>query len=438
MPFVVHSMSATLRTPYLAIAQRMQFLSSGILLVMAISWLACFYPFDDALDRQGTPLGADFSMFYVAGKVVSEGSGAQIYDQAEHQRQLHDLFPNLRPAFCLPYRYPPLVAWLVSPLARLPYSLAYLGFFGVSIITWIFAVRLLQQHSPLVQVTQRYGIGWSLAAWPVALEVLIGGQASMFANLIAVCSLLLVRHKRFVAAGLVLAFAAYKPNVLALLTVGIVFRYPRVLLGILPMALILGTTTFIVSGWKVSEEYIGLLTRLAGNEWDVATPFWKVHGLESWIALLLPGHSRWISVSIGLGLSVAVGIWWRVRCASESIAFTESAVLLLVINALFNPYTPIYDLVLLAPAIMFGAERFLIRSSDEEPTAVSAGAMQLVLATLFFAPHLSQSLAKIFGLQIFPIALLIIALWFLRKTLIASGQFDRIGGPFLGRRPFST
>ena len=37
---------------------------------------------EDMLDRSGTPLCADFSMFYVAGQIVWDGAGEQLYDQA--------------------------------------------------------------------------------------------------------------------------------------------------------------------------------------------------------------------------------------------------------------------------------------------------------------------------------------------------------------------
>ena len=73
--------------------------------------------YDDLLDRSGTPLGADFSMFYVAGQMTAAGETAQLYDQAAHQARLHDLFPGIDPQFALPYRYPPIVALLMVPLA---------------------------------------------------------------------------------------------------------------------------------------------------------------------------------------------------------------------------------------------------------------------------------------------------------------------------------
>ena len=106
--------------PSVRVAERIRFLACAMGLVFLMGWGAWFWPLDDLLDRQGTPLGADFSMFYVAGQVVADGATDQLYHQAEHQRRLHELFPGLSPQFCLPFRYPPMVALLMSPLARLP------------------------------------------------------------------------------------------------------------------------------------------------------------------------------------------------------------------------------------------------------------------------------------------------------------------------------
>ena len=118
-------MTALVRTSNVAIAARLQFLACGMLVVMLLGWVAAFYPLDDLLDRQGTPLGADFSMFYAAGKVAGSEPSSSLYDQAVHQQQLHRLFPALSANFCLPYRYPPFVAALMAPLSTLPYWKAY-------------------------------------------------------------------------------------------------------------------------------------------------------------------------------------------------------------------------------------------------------------------------------------------------------------------------
>lgn len=406
-------MSSTLRTPYLAMAERMQFVSRVVLCIMLVGWLAWFFPFDDLLDQHGTPLGADFSMFYVAGQLAGDGAVDRLYDQAEHQRRLHQLFPALNEKFCLPYRYPPLVALMAAPLAWLPYGLAYVAFLVASLGAWLATVALLGKQCRFLRAAHWQSVGWSLAGWPVALETLIGGQASMFAALISVATLTCLRTNHTIWAGALLALAAYKPNVLALFAIGLMIKFPRILLGFAGMALLLGSLTYFTCGAGPLQEYVELLGRLAGDPWDVETPYWKVHGLASWVQLVVPQHARLVTIGIGLAASIGVGIWWRLRASQDAMMFCQAAAGLLVINALFNPYTPIYDLVILAPAVVLGVE--YVHGGARTSFAsdgVQAVVFQFILAAIFFGPHLSQALAKRLGVQVFPWILAAIALWF--------------------------
>ena len=116
------------RNPSRALAERVHFIASAMLIILPVGWIVWFYPYDDLLDRSGTPLGADYSMFYVAGQIVADGEAARLYDQSEHQRRLHTLFPGIDPEFCLPYRYPPFVALLAAPLSQLPYAASFATF----------------------------------------------------------------------------------------------------------------------------------------------------------------------------------------------------------------------------------------------------------------------------------------------------------------------
>ena len=91
------------RDPTQAFTERVRFVSTVLLTLFLLGWALWFWPYDDLLDRSGTPLGADFSIFYVAGQMTATGKPAQLYDQAAHQARLHDLFPGIDPQFALPY-----------------------------------------------------------------------------------------------------------------------------------------------------------------------------------------------------------------------------------------------------------------------------------------------------------------------------------------------
>lgn len=59
-------------------ALRFRAAGMAVLTLACVGWLLWFTPFDDLLDRSGTPLGGDFVMLYVAGQVVASGQSQEL------------------------------------------------------------------------------------------------------------------------------------------------------------------------------------------------------------------------------------------------------------------------------------------------------------------------------------------------------------------------
>ena len=410
------------RSPRQAFLERARFLATTLLAVFLLGWLSWFWPYDDWLDRSGTPLAADFSMFYVAGQTVLGGETSQLYDPAAAQARLVDLFPGIDPHFALPYRYPPLVGTVMAPLACLPYPVAALLFMTLGLVSALAGLRLLVSETG-IGGTRIGGTGmgdvaasdtgrtWNgnqrlcylaLLSWPVVLETWIGGQASLFALLIVCLGIVLMQREQDTWAGAVWALAAYKPNVLLLVVIGCVLFRPRVLRGLLPVGAALLGLTWLTTGWSALVEYAELTLQLAARPWDVETPFWKVHSFSQWLTLVVGDQAR--IVTLLLGLLATIGVVWRWRGTGNAPRAPLPYALLITINALANPYTPIYDLTLLAAGVilMVASEE----TSRRYPLARYAAGWQIVLAALYFGPHLSQLIAKSSGVQFFPLLLL--------------------------------
>jgi len=264
-----------------AFTERARFISTVLLILFLLGWALWFWPYDDLLDRSGTPLGADFSMFYVAGQMTAVGETAQLYDQAAHQARLHDLFPGIDPQFALPYRYPPIVALLMVPLACLPYAVAIAVFMAIGLVGAVAGLRLLMRETGQPSRAHRRLCYLALFGWPVVLETWIGGQASLFALLIVCAGIVLMQRERYAWAGAVWALAAYKPNVLLLVVIGCILFRPRVLRGLVPVAAIMFALSWWTVGWEGITAYVELTLQLAARPWDVETPFWKVPALRS-------------------------------------------------------------------------------------------------------------------------------------------------------------
>jgi len=390
----------------------MQFIAQAMLFVFLAAWVTWLFPFDDLLDRSGTPLGADYSMFYVAGGMVLDDSADRLYDQAEHQRRLQALFPGIDESFCLPYRYPPFVALLMAPLSALPYAVSYGCFLALSCAAWWTAIGLLATRLRILRGPWRRPILWAAAGWPLAWETLIGGQASMLLLLILCVTFVLLRIRRYVWAGAVLALAAYKPNALLFVGFALIVRYPRMLRGAVPVALCLGLLSLVPAGWTGLSDFVGLSSQLTLQPWDVETPFWKVHGLATWFAVLPGEHERVCLLLWGAFVAGLVALVWRRSRARESVTAPMAMAVLVSVNALCNAYTPIYDLSLLLAGSLFTAESLARRYGQD--VAGRFGWAQLLIATIYFGPHLSQFLARSTGLQPFALALLVITIWQIR------------------------
>lgn len=398
---------------------RAAFFATAMASLFLVGWCAWCFPCDDLLDRSGTPVGGDYPMFYLGGQIAAEGRFDLLYDQPEHMRRLHQLFPGLAPQTVLPYRYPPYVAALLEPLARWPYLSSWLLFTSFSLLAWAFVVHRLSDTIPVE--SDRRLARLLLVCWPVILETLVGGQASLFACAILVAAEGCVRREQWFRGGLILSLAAYKPNVLLFVGLGMVLRFPRLLSGIALGGLGLLAVAVLAGGVEPLQAYVGLASNLSLHSWDIETPYWKQHGFASWLAVgplaaLFGGQERTVLLATGGLLTCAVVARWCCDARSaKGSSDSWSMACLVVVNALFNPYAPIYDLSLLAVAAVWWGHAVWWRPVPEtiasRPSPASPLRFELLCLSLFVGPHLSQSCSKIVGAQLFTIWLLAVLVW---------------------------
>ena len=390
------------------------------MVIAVVAWFCWFTPFDDLLDRSGTPLAGDFIMFYIAGQVVVDGELDQLYDDSANQRRMRQLLPEIDPAESWPYRYPPSVALMMSAFAQLPFFAAASLFLLLQLT--LLACSVLIWRNELSQYNGRAQWLWGCAAAPVIIETICGGQLSVLALASVSLAAYALRHQRFVLMGCCLALCLYKPNVLLLPIVACLIAKPKTLLGFMPTVIVAVTVTVLACGWQPLIEYVRLATTLGSSAWSLETPYWKVHGLTPLLQVISPEHGRMLVVILGLLIAVIVGLVWRICSLENDLALG----LLLAFNSLFNPYVPIYDLVLLIPATIYLA-RFAMHSGMK----LSTLEVQLVLASLFIGPHLSQMISLQAGFQFFPLCLTCLAIWFLCRLKWQSF-------PALGTAPQNT
>src|SRR5437763_11191182 len=123
--------------------------------------------------RDGYP---DFTIFYGAGKIVSQGMAHRLYDR-DLQYQVQEQFTHnveTRKA-ALPYNHPPFEALLFVPFSHLPYLQAYLLWDALN-LCMLFAVPFIL--GPHIAVLRSAPIAFwfsvSLASFPVFVALLQG------------------------------------------------------------------------------------------------------------------------------------------------------------------------------------------------------------------------------------------------------------------------
>lgn len=392
-------------------------------LCLLASWIAAAAAGDGRLDALGNPLGGDFAMFYIAGQMALHGEWSNLYDEPLQQARLLELFPGLPADAYLPFRYPPLVAILLAPLAGLPYLAACLVFVSASLAMWSLSLRsLVRLYLPERDSLTATAL-MAIASAPVMLQTLIDGQASLWWFAIGAACWGCLERKRPVVAGCWLALAACKPNVMLLLAVALVVRFPRMVFGMAATGLALLGLTWLVAGGQCLSDYRQLAQQLALQPWQVETPFWKVQSLLSWTELCVgESWARRTNLLMGLTAAVAVGVAWR-RQAGNPAAAVNALCAALVINALCNPYTPVYDLILLClglVACVAGLARGVWPGTSSQ--WLLRRDVQVSLGVVLAGPVLSQGLARSLecGLPAMPVCLLGTAgyWWLLRPASV--------------------
>src|SRR3954469_24799902 len=90
--------------------------------IAIVGWIALSH---GLVDRNGKPLGTDFSSFYAAGSLVLDGRAAEVYDMAAHHARQQQIFGASTPYYA--WFYPPIFLLLATPLATMPYLLALMA-----------------------------------------------------------------------------------------------------------------------------------------------------------------------------------------------------------------------------------------------------------------------------------------------------------------------
>jgi Glycosyltransferase family 87 len=176
----------------------------------------------------------DFRIIYVAAEAGLRYGWPAIYDQST----LSSLCASFPPGANVidsghTYDFPPLLAWVVSPLTVFTEPVAYAVWAALSLAALLVAWWIASPFSGLARFSLLLA---AIGLWPV-LEAFYLGQPSMVLLVLLAGAWWLISHERPLAAGVAIALAMFlKPQVVALL----------------PVALAVSGRYWVVAGWLIA------------------------------------------------------------------------------------------------------------------------------------------------------------------------------------------
>src|SRR5580704_10097752 len=102
--------------------ERIRLVATALLIASAAGFLFLVVTAHGDVDRQGRPLGTDFSNVYAAGTYVLDGRPDLPFDPRQQDKREQAIFGAATPFYG--WHYPPYFLFVAGALAKLPYGLA--------------------------------------------------------------------------------------------------------------------------------------------------------------------------------------------------------------------------------------------------------------------------------------------------------------------------
>ncbi|HEX2634159.1 MAG TPA: glycosyltransferase family 87 protein, partial [Bradyrhizobium sp.] len=310
----------------------------GLCVIAALAWIALS---DGLVDRNGKPLGTDFSNVYAAGRLTWQGRAADAYQPALQHAAEKAVFAGRNVPF-FGWHYPPFFFAIAFAVAAFPYAWGLVIWIASSLAAYLMVIRAILPRPQTLLVA---------AAFP-AVFVNIGHGHNGFLTAALLGGALHLLDRRPWLAGVLIGCLAYKPQ-----------------FGVLiPIALLAGTrwrTIGAAAGTVAALIALSLLT-LGGDVWNAFADSLKFtqavvleQGDTGWekIQSVFSAVRMWgatvhtaYAVQIALGLVLAASIAWLWQ---SNAPFELKAAALATGSLLATPYVLDYDLVVLAVAIAY-------------------------------------------------------------------------------------
>jgi hypothetical protein len=314
---------------------------SLILLALCIVAMAGWVALSDGLiDRNGKPIGTDFSNVYAAGDLAWQGRAADAYDPPLQHQAEKAVFGRDVPFFG--WHYPPFFLGVAFLVAALPYAWGLSVWLAASFAAYLAALRaILPRKETLLIAT----------AFPAVFVNIGHGQNGFLTTALLGGALYLLSSRPWFA-GVLIGLLAYKPQFGVMIPIALLAGgYWRTIGGaILTVAALIALSTLTLGtdiwhAFAASTTFTQTVVLEAGNTgWEKIQSIFSA--VRMWGGIIPIAYA--VQFSLAATLAATLAWLWH-----SDAAFELKAAALAVASLLATPYVLDYDLVVLGLAIAY-------------------------------------------------------------------------------------
>src|SRR5580698_10692308 len=299
-------------------------------------------------DRAGNLKGTDFLHFYTLGSLALAHRGADLYSMDTQSQLVAQRVPEAAAIRYLPL-YPPQLSIFFGPFAHLSYPSALILWLILGALIYSVCVYAVWRSCPNLRNYQLTVLILALA-FPAFWHLIAWGQTSALALACFTLAFFALRAQREFLAGLALGCLIFKPQLgVAAAVIFVDTRRWKVITGALLSASAQLGAAWIYYGLDSLRAWIQTLSHVPSLLPLLEPKLYQTHCLRTFWTMLVPWPRlacAFYIVTALLTLALAARCWQ----SSLSLPLRYSAMLLATV--LVAPHLTVYDLVVLAPAIL--------------------------------------------------------------------------------------
>ena len=364
-----------------------------VCVLAAAGWIAAS---DGLVDRNGKPIGTDFSNVYAAGELIWQGRAADAYRPELQYAAERAVFGGRELPF-FGWHYPPFFFAVAFLVAMLPYAWGLALWVAASFAGYLAVMRAILPRPGTLLVA---------SAFP-AVFVNIGHGQNGFLTTALLGGALLSLDRRPWLAGILIGLLAYKPQFGVLIPIALLAdrRWSSIAAAIATIAALVALTQLSLGSgiWHAFADSTNftqtVVLEQGGTGWEKIQSAFSA--ARNWGASIPSAYA----IQLALGLSLAVSLAWLWH---GDAAFGLKAAGLASASLLATPYVLDYDLVVLALTIAFYARHGIARGFRDYELSL--------LAAAWIMPLLTRSVAGLTGVPLGLIVELLLYCMILRRA----------------------